>query len=46
MTVDDVTAATGFDLVIDGDVGETDPPTVEEVDLIRRLDPTSMRDLG
>ena len=46
VSVGDVTAATAFELVIDGDVPETDPPSVEQVELIRRLDPTSMRDLG
>lgn len=46
VTVDDVAAATGFELEIDGDVRQTDPPTGEELELIRRLDPTSMRDRG
>jgi hypothetical protein len=46
IAVDDVAAATGFELEIDGDVRQTDPPTGEELELIRRLDPTSMRDRG
>lgn len=43
VSVDDVQAATGFELVVEGDVPETAPPTAEEVDLIRRLDPTGAR---
>ncbi|QEC49280.1 CoA-transferase subunit beta [Baekduia soli] len=42
-TVDDVVDATGFDLVIEGDVPETRAPTAQEVALIRRLDPTGAR---
>ncbi|GLW99215.1 CoA-transferase [Microtetraspora sp. NBRC 16547] len=44
--VEQVVAATGFDLVIDGDVPETRQPTDEELRLIREvLDPRSLRDL-
>ncbi|WP_433212399.1 CoA-transferase subunit beta [Microtetraspora malaysiensis] len=44
-TVEEVAAATGFDLVIDGDVPETRKPTDEELRLIREvLDPRSLRD--
>jgi acyl CoA:acetate/3-ketoacid CoA transferase beta subunit len=43
--VEQVLAATGFDLVIDGDVPETRQPTGEELRLIRDvLDPRSARD--
>ncbi|MGI5489315.1 CoA-transferase subunit beta [Microtetraspora malaysiensis] len=43
--VERVVAATGFDLVIDGDVPETRQPTDEELRLIREvLDPRSLRD--
>jgi hypothetical protein len=45
VTVDEVVAATGFELTVPGDVGETRLPTLEELDLIRVvLDPGSMRD--
>lgn len=45
VTVDDVRAATGFDLVI-GQVGCTEPPTPEELDLLRReIDPLGLRRL-
>jgi acyl CoA:acetate/3-ketoacid CoA transferase beta subunit len=43
VTVDDVVAATGFELVIDGDVPETRAPTAEELAVIARLDPSGMR---
>jgi hypothetical protein len=43
VTVEDVQAATGFELVVEGDVPETPAPTDEEVELIRRLDPTGAR---
>lgn len=44
VTVDDVRDATGFELVIDGDVAESRLPTDEELDLIRNvLDPNSVR---
>ena len=43
--VDDVIAATGFELVIDGDVPETRAPSDEELAIIRDiLDPQAMRD--
>jgi glutaconate CoA-transferase subunit B len=43
VTVDDVVAATGFELVVEGEVPETAPPTAEEVARIRQLDPTGAR---
>jgi len=43
VTVERVIEATGFELVIDGDVPETEPPTEEDVRLIRMLDPTDAR---
>jgi acyl CoA:acetate/3-ketoacid CoA transferase beta subunit len=43
--VEDIVAATGFELTIPGDVDETRLPTPEELDLIRVvLDPGSLRD--
>jgi acyl CoA:acetate/3-ketoacid CoA transferase beta subunit len=45
VTVDDVIAATGFELVIPDDVPDTRLPTAEELDLVRTvLDPSGMRD--
>ncbi len=44
VTVDDVVAATGFELAIPADPVETRVPTPEELDLIRTLDPGSARD--
>ncbi|MFF3668567.1 CoA-transferase subunit beta [Microtetraspora malaysiensis] len=45
VTVEEVAAATGFDLMIDGDVPETRQPADEELRLIREvLDPRSLRD--
>ncbi len=45
VTVDDVIAATGFELAIDDDVPDTRLPTAEELDLVRNvLDPSGMRD--
>jgi glutaconate CoA-transferase subunit B len=46
VTVQDVVAATAFELVIDAEVGVTPAVTPEHLALIRRLDPTSMRDRG
>jgi glutaconate CoA-transferase, subunit B len=43
VTIDEVRAATGFDLVVEGEVPTTPPPTPEEVAHIRRLDPTGAR---
>ncbi|MCW3063282.1 MAG: CoA-transferase subunit beta [Solirubrobacterales bacterium] len=43
VSVEDVVAATGFELVIEGDVPETPAPSAEEVQLIRTLDPTGAR---
>ncbi len=43
VSVDDVVAATGFELVIDGEVPETRAPTAEELRLIRTvLDPDGL----
>lgn len=45
VSVDEVISATGFELVIDGDVPVTRTPTEEELRLIREvLDPKSVRD--
>ncbi|GAA3396740.1 CoA-transferase subunit beta [Streptomyces roseoviridis] len=45
VTVDEVRAATGFELVIDGDVPDTREPTPEELRLIREvIDPAGLRD--
>jgi acyl CoA:acetate/3-ketoacid CoA transferase beta subunit len=45
VTVDEVIAATGFELVIPDDVPDTRLPTAEELDLVRNvLDPKSSRD--
>jgi len=45
VTVDDVAASTGFDLVVPDDVVETRAPTDDELRLIRELfDPTGLRD--
>ena len=44
VSVDEVVAATGFDLVIGDDVPTTRPPTAEELRLIREvIDPQGMR---
>jgi glutaconate CoA-transferase, subunit B len=43
ITAEDVQMATGFELVIDRDVPETEPPTAEHVEALRRLDPTGAR---
>jgi glutaconate CoA-transferase subunit B len=43
VTVERVIEATGFELVIDGDVPETARPTAEDVRLVRMLDPTDAR---
>ncbi|MBM4589521.1 CoA-transferase [Rhodococcus hoagii] len=45
VTVDDVVAATGFDLVIPDSVPQTRAPSVEELELIRTvIDPRNLRD--
>ena len=46
VTVDDVLAATDFELVVEGDVGITEPPTSAQLALIKQLDPTGMRARG
>jgi acyl CoA:acetate/3-ketoacid CoA transferase beta subunit len=43
VTVDDVVAATGFELALADKVEETRPPTPEETEVIARLDPKGMR---
>jgi acyl CoA:acetate/3-ketoacid CoA transferase beta subunit len=43
VTVDEVVAATGFELAIDADIPETRPPTPAESEVIARLDPKGMR---
>ena len=44
VTVDEVVAATGFDLVVDDDVAESRPPTPDELALlIERIDPEGAR---
>ena len=43
ISVADVQAATGFELVIDGTVGESREPTAEDLDAINRLDPRGLR---
>lgn len=43
VTVDDVVAATGFELVIEGDVPESRVPTSEELAAIELVDPTGAR---
>jgi acyl CoA:acetate/3-ketoacid CoA transferase beta subunit len=43
VTVDDVVAATGFELAVDGDVPETRAPTADEAALIEHLDPKGLR---
>jgi glutaconate CoA-transferase subunit B len=42
-TVDEARAATGWDLAVDGDVAETQPPTGEELDALRELAPATDR---
>ena len=45
VTMDEVRAATAFELAVDGDAPETRPPTDDELRLIRDvIDPQSMRD--
>ena len=43
VTVDDVVAATGFRIVIPGDVTDTRMPTDEELAIIEAVDPTGLR---
>jgi glutaconate CoA-transferase subunit B len=43
VTVAQVQEATGFDLLVEGEIPETMAPSAEEIDLIRRLDPTAAR---
>jgi acyl CoA:acetate/3-ketoacid CoA transferase beta subunit len=43
VTVDDVVAATGFDLAVEGDVPETRIPTDAEMEVIAAVDPGGLR---
>ncbi|WP_119728090.1 CoA-transferase subunit beta [Thermomonospora amylolytica] len=43
VTVDDVVAATGFELAIGDDVPQTRVPTAEELAVLERLDPKGLR---
>jgi glutaconate CoA-transferase subunit B len=43
VTVEQVVAATGFSLIVDGEIPQTPAPSAEQVRLIRRLDPTGAR---
>lgn len=43
VTVDDVVAATGFELAIDDDTPETRLPTPDELELLDRIDPNGTR---
>ena len=43
VTVDEVVAATGFELVVDGEVSESRVPTAEELEVIERIDPKGLR---
>jgi hypothetical protein len=43
VSVDDVRAATGFELVIPDDVPESRAPTADEQAVIDRLDPRGLR---
>lgn len=46
VSLGDVVAATGFELVIEGDPPTTPAPTPVQLELIRKLDPTTMRARG
>jgi acyl CoA:acetate/3-ketoacid CoA transferase beta subunit len=43
VTVDDVVAATGFELVVPSDVPTSREPTGEEIEVLARLDPAGLR---
>ena len=43
VTVEEVVAATGIDLVVPDDLAETRLPTSEELELIDQIDPTGAR---
>jgi acyl CoA:acetate/3-ketoacid CoA transferase beta subunit len=43
VTVDDVVAATGFELVIPDEVAESRPPSTAETTILEQLDPTGLR---
>jgi glutaconate CoA-transferase subunit B len=43
VTIDDVVENTGFDLIITGDVTETQPPSEEELQILREeIDPSGI----
>jgi glutaconate CoA-transferase subunit B len=46
VSVDDVVAATGFELLIEDEITETDPPSDYELELLELVDPTGMRARG
>ena len=43
VTVDQVKASTGFDIKVSDDVAVTAPPTVDELRMLRRIDPFDYR---
>lgn len=43
VTIDDVRASTGFEVVVDGAVEEVPAPTRAEISVLRRLDPLAVR---
>jgi acyl CoA:acetate/3-ketoacid CoA transferase beta subunit len=43
VTVDEVTASTGFDLIVASEVATSREPTAEEAAVLERLDPTGLR---
>jgi glutaconate CoA-transferase subunit B len=43
VTLDDVVAATGFDLVVADDLDTVPDPDPEQIDLVRRIDPLGVR---
>jgi glutaconate CoA-transferase subunit B len=43
VSLDEVRAATGFELAVSANLGETPPPTEEQLAIIRRLDPHNLR---
>lgn len=46
VSLDDVVNATDFELIIDGDVPQTPPPSADEQRELRRVDPGNMRSRG
>jgi acyl CoA:acetate/3-ketoacid CoA transferase beta subunit len=43
VTIDEVTAATGFELTVAPEVPTSRPPTAEELAVLERLDPAGLR---